>query len=203
MFPVTTFVVEDIKACTWKNSKRWNSSFSPLEVGKQWFYSQLRQVGMLETRTGHETKELRDSLGLKKVKNKLAEKFETHNVDSFVLANWYVGGHEKPDNTDLLVVVPLRFHRRQLHRLEHAAGHIRSSYGGTMSLAFKRGSLVKHSKYGLVFIGGSSKGRISLHSVETGKRLCQNAKPQDIEFLSYNTWRTRLLLSINEEVSAA
>jgi hypothetical protein len=37
--------------------------------------------------------------------------------------------------------------------------------------------------------GGSSKGRVSLHSVETGKRLCQNA--QDIKFLTYNTWRTR------------
>lgn len=191
MFPVTVFVVEDIKAKTWKNSKRWNVSFSPLEVSKSWFYNQLHQLGILENKPGHETKELRDSLGLKKTRNKLAEKFEAHNVDSWCLANWYTGGHDKPDNTQLLVVIPLRFHRRQLHRLEHAPGAVRSPYGGTMSLGFKRGSLVVHPKYKICFIGGSSKGRVSLHSTLTGKRLCQNAKPQDIKFLTYNTWRTR------------
>lgn len=191
MLPITAFVVEDIKARTWKNADAWNASLVPLQVGKTWFYDQLRQIGILETKSGMETKELRDSLGLKKIKNKLAEKFEAHNVDSFVLANWYFEGEEKPDNTQLLVVIPLRFHRRQLHRLEYAPGKIRSPYGGTMSLGFKRGSLALHPKYNLGFVGGSSKGRISLHSIETGKRLCQNAKPQDIKFLTYNTWRTR------------
>lgn len=191
MLPITAFVVEDIKARTWKNADAWNASLVPLQVGKTWFYDQLRQIGILETKSGMETKELRDSLGLKKIKNKLAEKFEAHNVDSFVLANWYFEGEEKPDNTQLLVVIPLRFHRRQLHRLEYAPGKIRSPYGGTMSLGFKRGSLALHPKYNLCFVGGSSKGRISLHSIETGKRLCQNAKPQDIKFLTHNTWRTR------------
>ena len=193
MFPTEAFVVEDIKARTWKNGRKWNVSFSPLEVGKSWFYGQLRSLGILETLSGVKTKELRDSLGLKKTKNKLAEKFEAHNVDSWCLANWYTDGHTQPDNKQLLVVIPLRFHRRQLHRLEHAPGHIRSPYGGTVSLGFKRGSLVKHPKYGLTYIGGSSKGRVSLHSPQTGKRLCQNAKPQDIKFLTYNTWRTAFL----------
>ena len=191
MLPITAFVVEDIKAKTWKNARKRNVSFSPLEVGKSWFYNQLRQLGIVETKSGIETKDLRNCLGLKKTKNKLAEKFEAHNVDSFVLANWYTGGHIQPGNTQLNVVIPLRLHRRQLHRLEHAPGGVRSPYGGTISLGFKRGSLVKHPKYKLCFIGGSSKGRVSLHSVETGKRLCQNAKPQDIKFLTYNTWRTR------------
>ncbi len=43
MFPITNFVVEDIKARTWKNAKKWNLSFSPLEVGKQWFYYELNR----------------------------------------------------------------------------------------------------------------------------------------------------------------
>ncbi len=34
MFPITHFIVEDIKAKTWRGSKKWNQSFSPLEVGK-------------------------------------------------------------------------------------------------------------------------------------------------------------------------
>ncbi len=34
---------------------------------------------------------------------------------------------------------------------------------------------------------------ISLHSLETGKRLTQSANPKDLQFLTYNTWRTRYL----------
>ena len=50
MFPVSAFVVEDIKARTWKNGRKWNVSFSPLQVGKQWFYSQRLQ--QRKTHTG-------------------------------------------------------------------------------------------------------------------------------------------------------
>jgi len=200
MFPHAAFVVEDIKALNWKNGRKWNISFSPLEVGKSWFYNQLRQLKILETKSGIETKELRDSLGLKRTKNKLAKKFEAHNVDSWVLANWYTGGHTQPDNTQLLVMIPLRFHRRQLHRLEHAPGSIRPRYGGTISAGFKRGSIVQHKNYGLCYVGGfmasptkkqPERKVISLHSLETGKRLTQNSLPADTKFLTYNTWRTQ------------
>jgi len=54
-------------------------------------------------------------------------------------------------------------------------------------MSFKRGGLVKHKKYGLCYVGGSSKGRISLYNIKTGQRLCQNAKIEDTKFLSYNT----------------
>ena len=199
IFPVSCFVVEDIKAKTWKGSRRWNTMFSPLEVGKKWFYSELRQLAKLEIRTGNDTYEMRLELSLKKSKNKLSNKFEVHCVDSWVLANWYVGGHIKPDNTSLVEVMPLEFHRRQLHRLQHAAGHIRSRYGGTLSAGFKRGSVVKHRKFGFCYVGGwqesptkknPERKTVSLHSLETGKRLTQNALPSDIKFLSFNSWRT-------------
>jgi hypothetical protein len=32
---------------------------------------------------------------------------------------------------------------------------------------------------------------ISLHSLLTGKRLTQSANPKDLNFLTYNTWRTK------------
>lgn len=204
MFPITCFVVEDIKARTFKNGHRWNSFFSPLEVGKKWFYAELQRLGVLEIKSGYETKELRDSLGLKKTKNKLADKFEAHCVDSWVLANWYTGGHTKPDDTNLIIVVPLQFHRRQLHRLEHAPGHVRPRYGGTISAGFKRGSIVRHPKYGLCYVGGFMESPakkeplhkvISLHSLETGKRLTQKALPTDLKFLSYNSWRVTGVLT--------
>lgn len=198
MFPVSAFVVEDIKARTWKNGCKWNVSFSPLEVGKQWFYSELKKIAHLETRSGNDTYKMRQSLGLKKSKQKLESSFEAHCVDSWVLSNWYVEGHTQPDNTQLIEVIPLEFHRRQLHRLQHAPGHIRPRYGGTLSAGFKRGSIVKHPKYGLCYVGGWAlsptkkdlhRKTISLHSLDTGKRLCQNAAPMDCKFLSYNSWR--------------
>jgi hypothetical protein len=202
IFPIECFVVEDIKAHA-QGGKRWNKSFSPLQVGKQWFYAALKEIAQVETKQGYETKELRDDAGLKKTKQKLAEVFEAHCVDSWVLANGWTGGHTQPDNKQLLCVTLLRFHRRQLHRLQSETGGVRKSYGGTLSHGFKRGSLTKHPKWGVTYVGGVLKNRISLHTLATGKRLCQNAKLTDCQFLTFNTWRTPLLSGINAEVSSA
>ena len=177
-----------------------------MQTGKVWFYSQLEALVVekkrrgrnalgiektsVEKRSGRETKALRDKLGLKKTQKKLAEVFEAHCVDSWVLANSLTGGHKKPDNTELLIVNPLRFHRRQLHKLKPAAGGLRKRVGGTRSHGFKRGSLVRHTKLGVVYVGGFSKDRISLHSLETGKRLTHKAKPNDCRFLCFNSWRS-------------
>ncbi|BAZ18937.1 hypothetical protein NIES4071_108220 (plasmid) [Calothrix sp. NIES-4071] len=76
IFPVTVFVVEDIKAKTWKGARKYNVMFSPLEVGKKWFYSELEKLALLEIKTGNDTYELRQTLELKKSKNKLPNKFE-------------------------------------------------------------------------------------------------------------------------------
>ena len=198
IYPITVFVVEDIKARAC--SGRWGKIFSPLQVGKDWFYHELEKIARLELLQGHETAELRNQLELKKSKDKMAEKFSAHCVDSFTLAYSAVGGNTKPDNRDLLIVTPLRFHRRQLHRLEHAPGHIRSRYGGTISAGFKRGSIVKHTLWGLTYVGGEmvkptkkepNRKVISLHLIEQGKRLTQSAQTKDIKFLTYNTWRTK------------
>ena len=56
--PITYVCVEDIKARTLKRAKKWNSSFSPLEVGKSWFYSEVQKRWTLFTLQGWETKEL-------------------------------------------------------------------------------------------------------------------------------------------------
>ena len=190
MFPITHVVVEDICAKTRKGGKKWNKSFSPLEVGKNWFYNKVREKYTLFTKEGWETKGLRDELGLNKSSSKLADKFECHNVDSWILANWCTGGHVVPDNKKLLKLIPLRLHRRQLHDLQFSKKWGRRPYGGTRSLGFKRGSLVKHKKYGTrVYVGGTSKGRISLHSVDSGNRMCQNAKIEDCVFKTYLGWR--------------
>ena len=75
--------------------------------------------------------------------------------------------------------------------------------GGTRSCGFKRGALVYHPKYGFTYVGGTMGGKVSLHSLTDGKRLCQNANPKDIKIKTYNTQRTRLLPALKGEVSAA
>src|SRR5258707_7343764 len=59
LFPVSVFVVEDIKAAT-RGQKRWDQQFSPLEVGKHWFYAELGKLAPVVTRQGYETKALRE-----------------------------------------------------------------------------------------------------------------------------------------------
>jgi hypothetical protein len=191
LYPISKFIVEDIKAHCF-GGRRWNKSFSPLQVGKKYFYNELRKMAPVDTLQGYETFKLRNDAGLEKTKAKMSDVFEAHCVDSWVLANYWTGGHIKPDNTEMLLVTPLQFSRRQLHVQNFAKGGVRKQYGGTRSMGLKRGSWVQHPKYGTCFVGGSSKGRISLHSLETGKRLTRSAKSQDIAFLHYASWRTSL-----------
>ena len=187
-FPITDLVVEDIKARS-TGKRRWDRNFSPLEVGKTWFYEELARFGNVHLKQGWETAEMRTAAGLKKSKSKMSEVFEAHCVDSWVLANWYVGGHITPDNVGMLCISPIRLHRRQLHVLRPTAGGIRKLYGSTRSLGFKRGSLVVHPKWGVVYVGGTRRDRVSLHSLNDGQRCCVNAKPIDVRFRTYNMWK--------------
>jgi len=192
LYPITHFVVEDIKTWTKKGKRKWNKNFSPLEVGKQWFYQELSKLGQVVTKQGFETKKIREKLNLPK----------DHWIDAWCLAYSQVCG-SLPDNQNVLGITPLRFHRRQLHALQPSKGGIRRPYGGTISLGFKRGSWIKHPKWGLCYVGGFLKNRLSLHSLVDGKRLTQQGKPEDCKFLTYSSWRVRLLPLLKQGVSAA
>jgi RRXRR protein len=189
-YPIRAFVVEDIEAVSKAGKRAWNQSFSPLEVGKQWFYGELRKIAHVELLKGHETAEERQRLGLKKTRHKTSDDFSAHCVDSWLLANVWTGGHKQPDNTAMLYIVPLRFHRRQLHLLQPAKGGIRRRYGGTMSLGLKRGSWVKHSEHGLCYVGGTTGKTVSLHSLQTGTRIAK-VQPATLQFLCRSSWRIR------------
>jgi hypothetical protein len=193
LYPINSFMVEDVAAKTRKGDKnrRWNASFSPLETGKKWFYNELSKLGSMETKQGYEVAAERNSLGLVKTNNKLEESFYAHNVDSWVLANMKVGGHTKPDNTNITRIIPLQYHRRQLHRFQPQRGGERTRYGTTKTGKFTRGMLVKHPKYGICYIGGySERDGISLHQIQSGKILTRCAKEKDIQILCFNNQRT-------------
>jgi hypothetical protein len=180
LFPVSVFVVEDIKART-QGKRRWDQCFSPLEVGKEWFYLELAQLAPVQTKQGHETKALRDQLGLKKTSKKLAEVWEAHCIDAWVLARAAVGGAPSPDNKRLVCIAPFVWHRRQLHRFQPEKRGKRKTYGGTLSQGIKRGTLVKHPKWGKATIGGTMDGKVSLHHPQTNKRLTQTTHVTDCQ----------------------
>lgn len=188
-YPVSTFVVEDVAAVTKQGKRKWNVNFSPLEVGKNWFYTELSILGAVETKRGYETAQLREAAGLKKLGNKMSSSFYAHCVDSWTLANWWTGGHIEPENIAVMHITPLQFHRRQLHVLQPASGGIRKRQGGTMSMGIKRGSWVKHPKYGLCYVGGTSDDKVSLHTMDTGKRVTRCAHVDDLQFLTRASWR--------------
>ena len=182
LYPVTHVCVEDIRARTKPSQKKWNTSFSPLEVGKQWFYAEIERRWKLFTLQGWETKEIRDRLGLKKSSKKLSETVEAHCVDSWCLAYHTIGGVSVPDNTDLMCVSPIAIVRRELHRQNPQKGGKRPRYGGTTQNGLVKNTLVKHIKHGLTRISGFGKRGISLYDLG-GTRLCQNAKASDFKVL--------------------
>ena len=192
LFPVSVFVVEDIRARTQQGKRRWNASFSPLQVGKQWFYEELGKLAAVQTRQGYETQELRERLGLKKTRKKLAEAWDAHCVDAWVLAGSAVRGSNFPDNRRLLCVAPLVWHRRQLHRFQPEKGGRRKPYGGTLSQGIKRGTLVKHPKWGKAIVGGTRDGKLSLHDLVSNKRLTQTASIMDCRPIKLLRWRSWL-----------
>jgi hypothetical protein len=197
MYPITDCIVEDICAVTKKNCKKWNKVFSPLQSGKNWFYSEINKTLVLHKSHGFKTQELRKELGLVKSKSKFIEKFQAHCVDSWVLANSIVNGHSTPDNINMILIKPLRFHRRHLHVQNPVKGGIRKRYGGTISFKLKRGSLAMHVKYNLIYIGGCSiidgNERISIYDIKSGKRITQCARYCHLSFITYNNFIVKIV----------
>jgi len=205
ILPVTSAVVEDVQAVTKAgNNRRWNAAFSPVQVGKEHLYGLLGKLGLtIHLKEGWQTKALRETYGLKKTKRKFKQCFESHAVDAWVLAASHSGAKE-PTCMRLWYIVPARLHRRQLHRLQACRGGMRKPYGGTRSLGLKRGTLVRHSKYGLCTVGGfdRKKQTISLHMYRTNKRLSQRAKVKDCRIYTWMAFRC-WLVSLNSKKGGA
>ena len=183
LYPITHVCVEDIKARTIARAKKWNTSFSPLEVGKQWFYTEIRKRWELLTLQGWETKEIRDRLGLKKSSKKLSETFAAHCVDSWCLAYHTVGGSRIADNTDIFCISPIPIKRRCLHREKVSRGGKRNRYGGTRCLGTVKNALVKHVKHGLLRVSGHQNGKLTLSEINSSKQVVLQANPNDYTIL--------------------
>lgn len=195
IYPISDIAVENINNNSKKDNSSWNKNFSPLKIGKKKFYASLKKIAKLHLFLGYETATGRDNLGLIKTYSKLKEIFTTHNVDSWVLANFITNCNGIIDNRDIFRLIPLRFHRRQLHVLQFTKGGIRKKYGGTLSLGLKRGSLAKHKRHGLCYIGGNMNGKVSIHMLENGIRWDKKIKIEDLKILRYNVWRYKTIFN--------
>ena len=189
LYPVTDVVVEDVNFATEKGGRR-NLTYSAIQAGKNWLYSHIVALGYnLTTFKGSQTSSFRRRLGLSKTKNKASKSFDSHCVDSWVLANEVLGNQSKPDMIHVLELKPLIPIRRQLHLRKFKKGGIRSRYGGTMSLGIQRGTLVKHVKNGKGIVGGNDGiDRVSLHSNISGSRFTRNAKLTDLQLIAHSPW---------------
>jgi RRXRR protein len=194
--PITDVVVEDVQAVARPGKGgKWNAAFSAVQVGKEHLYHLLRGMGLaVHTREGWKTKALRERYSVQKTRSKSKQSFDSHAVDAWVLAA-SVSGATQPTCRRLWYLVPAILHRRQLHRLQASKGGIRKPYGGTRSLGFKRGTLVRHPKYGLCGVGGFDRKQqtISLHAYRTNTRLTQAAKGKDCHVLTWVAWRSWLV----------
>jgi hypothetical protein len=196
ILPLTDVVVEDVCAETRKGKgSKWNGAFSPIQMGKEHLYKLLEKMGLtVHLCRGHQTKELREKYGLKKTKSKSKQSFDSHAVDGWVMAA-SVSGAEKPTCTRLWYIFGAQLHRRQIHRLQASKGGERKPYGTTGSLGLKRGTIVKHPRYGLSTVGGFDRtcNTISLHTYRTNKRLTQKAKVKDCRVLTWVAFRSWLV----------
>lgn len=191
IIPITDVVIEDIKAVTKKGSKKWNTMFSPLEYGKNWFESGIanRYLSFYKY-TGLETSDQRKYRGFKKSSSKLSERWEAHCVDSHCLAELLFGNLSPVKSMYCLNFII--FNRRELHH-GFSKGGLRSHYGSTRSLSINRGTLVRHPKYNLAYVGGNSGNRITLHNIINGERLSRFIRIKDCKVLTNLRWKIKLI----------
>lgn len=155
IFPLSGIEIEDVKALIKKGCHKWNTSFSPLEVGQKWCYSELEIIAPVTLFDSYtDTYLTRQRLYLKKTQANLSNVFDAHCVDSWVLAYLLVGGDILPENMVMMECKPIRIYRRQLHVFNPGKNGYRRAYGGSMPQGLNRGGIVKHPKYGKCYVGG-------------------------------------------------
>jgi hypothetical protein len=206
IYPISIYVVEDIKAKTKEGQRNWNKNFSPLEVGKTYFYNIIKTYGNLILKEGRETSKIREKLNLVKTKNKLNKVFSAHNIDSWVLANLPFDVQTYPDNIDMYYFRQIVLYRRQLQMFQFAKGGKRKRFGGTVSLGIPKGTVVK-AKYKkkeiLCYIGGNMNGKLSVLNIENGERISRSINKKDIKYMGYIAkWKVERIKGKNKEITS-
>jgi hypothetical protein len=186
LYPVSNIVYEYIEA-------RGSKSFSPVMVGQKVMLGWLSELASVSTLFGWQTSQIRQALGLTKLKDKSSKTPESHAVDGAALAaSQFVQyksfetlrehGHQWVGSVRLSlsifqVIKRPPISRRQLHLFQPAKGGDRRAYGGTVTRhnGLRKGDLVKAEMAGREYIGyvsGDTARQVSV-SDSQWKRLGQ------------------------------
>jgi RRXRR protein len=186
LYPVSSIVYEYIEA-------RGSKSFSPVMVGQKVMLGWLSELAPVSTQFGWQTAQIRNQLGLVKLKNKSSQVAESHAVDGIALASSQFvryqsfetlreHGHQWVGSVQLTpsifqVIKRPPISRRQLHLFQPAKGGERRAYGGTVTRhnGLRKGDLVKSEMAGREYIGyvsGDTARQVSV-SDSQWKRLGQ------------------------------
>jgi RRXRR protein len=194
IYPVTDvcfeYVKADVDVTRGRKKAKSGKGFSAVMVGQKWMLEQLKQFGIVHTRLGWQTSNLRKHLGLEKSKDKAKKSPESHANDGITLAcfrfldylPFYTAnshGHEwrgKVDLTPSVFAVVRRppISRRQLQLMLPSKGGVRRKYGGTTTkFGLRKGDLVD-SPSCIGFVSGQTEKQVSV-SDTNWRRLGQIA----------------------------
>ena len=169
VYPVNVAGVEDVRFN--HAAKRWGANFSTVEIGK----ARLRQFyldrGINATEyEGHETAEIRQGFGYRKIKDKGADRFESHCCDSLALACAVGTGEAIEPGPFLAIDGTYRSVRRQLHDARPTKGGKRDRYSTGVVSGLRKGLSVG-TKYGPSRLCGATGESFYYHDPSGKRRL--------------------------------
>ena len=151
LFPVKSFIVEDVKFDHY--NRRWGRYFSTVEIGKTYYYAELKQKGTLFLAEGWQTRLWRKEAGLEKASRKDALTPESHANDAVAMLLG-LARCKLNEKAPFYVLRRPEFARRSLHRQNYQRGGIRPLFGGTANGGFfRKGDYVEAEKGGKIYRG--------------------------------------------------
>jgi hypothetical protein len=182
-YPIDVVALEDV--CFNHRDKRWGKNFSTMEIGKKMLYDYLRTkvgVGNLILFNGYDTQGFREKNGLHKCKDKSSKEFDTHCVDSYVIANEL--SPATPNKNLVYVDDNYRAIRRKLHDTQPAKGGVRAKFSSGKFKGITKGCVCEFGQ-----IVGGTKEQVWYQDFglqENGRKIYQKGKMLNkIQWLSH------------------
>jgi len=150
-YPISSVAFEDVKFNHRDN--RWGKNFTTIEVGKTMIKNFIvDKVGRSNfiSFDGTETFEIRNRRGLKKSSNKSLENFNSHCVDSFVIASELVKC-KTPKEEIITIDDKYRPKRRRLHDSQFSKGGKRDKYSTGNFKGIRKGTMCEFGQ----IVGGT------------------------------------------------
>ena len=188
VYPITQAVVEDVKIDGNRlKGRKGRQYWTWAMVGKTKLYRWLEGRTELSLCAPEDTARIRTECGLTKISEKKAHVFESQAVDGLALCLLAINTKDICV-TNFSVWRRPEIPRRQLHKMRVQKGGRRPPYGGSVALGYKKNTVVEY-RGKLYRTGGTSKGRLSLHSYDYDNwRVMQNARSEKCRKLFVQNW---------------